>query len=267
MGYFQRNTPINPITNSMTTECHTPESRLNRKMAAEPEEHLEADVCKLKSSNRGNNHENGSSGAVGFLLPSAGRTGPQVVQLSAHPAYSSGFLRAYSRPPLLQPLQDVPAGTRQLHAVGRADADASVKLPDGIVDGSVNHLGHFDQCLDVSVNDLHGQYCLVEISFQPVSYTPTQTVDPYTLQFDPQIHVWEKLKKSKDRSKVTRSTLRLGLCMPSSCTPQQLQATLAHELQLLGQRVGLIFKSQVSPQLCATHQDPMPWSTGEIFFW
>ncbi|XP_063238145.1 nose resistant to fluoxetine protein 6-like isoform X2 [Bacillus rossius redtenbacheri] len=144
--------------------------------------------------------------------------------------------------------------------------DASVKLPDGIVDGSVNHLGHFDQCLDVSVDDLQGQYCLVEISFQPVSYIPTQTVDPYTLQFDSRIHVWEKLKKSKDRSKFTRSTLRLGLCMPSSCTPQQLQMTLSHELQLLGQREGLIFKSQVSPQLCATHQEPMPWSTGEIVF-
>ncbi|XP_063227063.1 uncharacterized protein LOC134533469 [Bacillus rossius redtenbacheri] len=144
--------------------------------------------------------------------------------------------------------------------------DASAKVPEGIVFGSVHQLGHFDQCVDVAVQDLQGQYCLVELAFQPVSYIPAQLVNPYSLQFDPNVHVWEKLKKSVDRSKIDRSTIYLGLCTPASCKPEQLQVTLNHELRLLGENFGMQFKSKVSPQLCTTKKEATQWSAGEVVF-
>lgn len=45
--------------------------------------------------------------------------------------------------------------------------DSSAKLPSGLLNGNVNQLGDFDQCLDVadSVEKIKGQYCLA--SLQP----------------------------------------------------------------------------------------------------
>lgn len=41
-------------------------------------------------------------------------------------------------------------------------ADASAKLPSGLLSGNVNQYGHFDQCLEIS----EAQYCLAEIDFE-----------------------------------------------------------------------------------------------------
>ena len=43
--------------------------------------------------------------------------------------------------------------------------DSNAKLPSGILNGNINQLGDFDQCLSVtsSENDFSGQYCLANI--------------------------------------------------------------------------------------------------------
>lgn len=43
--------------------------------------------------------------------------------------------------------------------------DANAKLPSGILNGNLNQLGDFDECLSVVArnNDFHGKYCLVNV--------------------------------------------------------------------------------------------------------
>lgn len=49
--------------------------------------------------------------------------------------------------------------------------DANAKLPSGLLNGNVNQLGDFDQCLSVQQphGSVKGQYCLayIEVSLQP----------------------------------------------------------------------------------------------------
>lgn len=47
--------------------------------------------------------------------------------------------------------------------------DASAKLPSGLLNGNVNQLGDFDQCLAVKQPDgeVRGQYCLASIEIKP----------------------------------------------------------------------------------------------------
>lgn len=43
--------------------------------------------------------------------------------------------------------------------------DANAKLPSGILNGNLNQLGDYDQCLsvDASKRDLKGKYCLASV--------------------------------------------------------------------------------------------------------
>lgn len=41
--------------------------------------------------------------------------------------------------------------------------DASAKFPSGILNGNINQLGDYNQCLDVVSDNFQGQYCLAGI--------------------------------------------------------------------------------------------------------
>ena len=79
--------------------------------------------------------------------------------------------------------------------------DAAAKLPVGMVAGNQYQMGHFDECLGISVNTgvnqggpLKGQYCLAEIRIE--SPIPS-TADPHTLIYDPMMSAWSKIKVSE----------------------------------------------------------------------
>jgi hypothetical protein len=44
--------------------------------------------------------------------------------------------------------------------------DSSTKIPEGVLEGSLIHMGDFDECLEVNVQEewgsFKGQYCLVQ---------------------------------------------------------------------------------------------------------
>jgi hypothetical protein len=46
--------------------------------------------------------------------------------------------------------------------------DSSTKIPEGVLMGSISHLGNFDECLDVAVNQdwgsFKGQHCLATVN-------------------------------------------------------------------------------------------------------
>lgn len=48
--------------------------------------------------------------------------------------------------------------------------DSSTKIPEGVLVGTINHMGNFDECLEVNVKEdwgsFKGQYCLAERKVQ-----------------------------------------------------------------------------------------------------
>ncbi|XP_069691621.1 nose resistant to fluoxetine protein 6-like [Periplaneta americana] len=106
--------------------------------------------------------------------------------------------------------------------------DASSKLQSGLLQGNVFHLGNYDECLDVEVNEqwgsFVGQYCLVASIFKNI---PNVT------------HIFGI------------APLFWSLCVPSTCTPQDLQYVLSR-----------INKNMiVNPLLCHTKNSSRPLET------
>jgi hypothetical protein len=76
--------------------------------------------------------------------------------------------------------------------------DSAAKIPVGVLAGNQYHMGHYDECVDISLDagesfggKLRGQYCLAEIQFDS-SFSPE--ADPYTLNYDPKTSAFEKIK-------------------------------------------------------------------------
>jgi hypothetical protein len=58
--------------------------------------------------------------------------------------------------------------------------DSSTKIPEGVLRGSISHLGNFDECLDVDVNQdwgsFKGQHCLGTVNVNVSGYIPANEV-------------------------------------------------------------------------------------------
>lgn len=79
--------------------------------------------------------------------------------------------------------------------------DASSKGPDGLLSGDNHHLGHYDQCLSISVPDIRisSRYTIAKISFKPLpseysNYRPLGMED--FKEPDPRSKVWIGTKVS-----------------------------------------------------------------------
>lgn len=75
--------------------------------------------------------------------------------------------------------------------------DSAAKIPVGVLAGNQYHLGHYDECVEISVDvgerlggTLKGQYCLAEIQ---INSSFSSRTDPYTLNYDPRTSAWEKI--------------------------------------------------------------------------
>ncbi|KAG8287302.1 hypothetical protein J6590_041546 [Homalodisca vitripennis] len=87
--------------------------------------------------------------------------------------------------------------------------DASSKLPSGVLDGHIMDIGNYDQCLSVEAPEklFRGQMCIVETKgFMP------DTID--------------KLNPERPFLKAFRIDLMFAVCVPSSCTAQDVKTHL-----------------------------------------
>lgn len=90
--------------------------------------------------------------------------------------------------------------------------DSAAKMPVGLLAGNQYQLGHYDECVEISVDagerfggTLKGQYCLAEIQFNS-SFSSRS--DPYTLNYDPRTSAWEKITvRTKENSVATIGTI------------------------------------------------------------
>ncbi|XP_044743936.1 O-acyltransferase like protein [Chrysoperla carnea] len=144
--------------------------------------------------------------------------------------------------------------------------DSSAKIPSGILSGNLNQLGDFDECVNSHSDDgeISGQYCLTYFQIdEPNSkylYKLHKLMNshfPFRSTFDDPGH------------RVPRfSAINWALCVPSSCTHEDVEIGLKAGLQPLIDKTGLSIQIKVYEEMCQTVKRPIPLSTilGGIFF-
>lgn len=113
--------------------------------------------------------------------------------------------------------------------------DLSGKLPEGILSGTLSSLGVYDECLklevptdDNSAIDFRGQYCAIDIK----PFLPPRKDRSYT--FEPRPKLVRELGFLNDLALLKQMryfhflNYRFGLCMPSTCTKEDINS-LAYE--------------------------------------
>nr|CAD7441389.1 unnamed protein product [Timema bartmani] len=141
--------------------------------------------------------------------------------------------------------------------------DSSAKLPSGILRGNVNQLGDFDQCLSVMGSEpstptdlIRGQYCLASID---ISATPHAMSGKESLETP--VH-WAQSMEFVRSSRLDPghfipqfSTIKWGLCVPHSCTPDDVDATLKDALQPFNTSLmGIQIQTRMEPDMCYVDQ-------------
>ncbi|XP_061386381.1 nose resistant to fluoxetine protein 6-like, partial [Musca vetustissima] len=153
--------------------------------------------------------------------------------------------------------------------------DSTGKLNSGILNGNINQLGDFDQCLRVHqqqmVNgggdddaatgsnvEMKGQYCLAYAQPElPHKSKRLQTFfnlvrshGPFRSEFDDPGH------------RVPRFFLiNWGICVPSSCSHKDVEYTVKEYLNNVTESTGVSFKVRVEPQMCQVKENK-PWDSG-----
>lgn len=122
-------------------------------------------------------------------------------------------------------------GLRKLNLESIRMLDSSSKLPAGILEGTVTDLGDYDTCLNLSfpdrfdpqVEDFRGQYCGVAVRF-PLPQKP-EVIRHGAVIVNPAGFPNTSVIKYLARKSYTlyHTFIRLGLCLPSHCTEEDVQ--------------------------------------------
>ncbi|KAK8771465.1 nose resistant to fluoxetine protein 6-like [Amblyomma americanum] len=126
-------------------------------------------------------------------------------------------------------------GLRKLNLESVRMLDSSSKLPAGILEGTVTDLGDYDTCLDLSfpsrfdarLEDFRGQYCGVAIRF-PLPVKP-DVIRHGAVIVNPAGFPDTSVVKYLARKSYTlyHTFIRLGLCLPSHCTEEDVQKLIS----------------------------------------
>ncbi|XP_054712749.1 O-acyltransferase like protein-like [Uloborus diversus] len=138
--------------------------------------------------------------------------------------------------------------------------DASGKLPNGILNGNVNSLGDYDQCLSVKVpGHFNGQYCLVETS-PPLPerrrFTSTENEIPEFVNItSPDSVIEEFLRRAAHYYHIN---FRSSACVPSTCTREDIYIIFSKVMEMQG------IEFDVFVPHCEVKQEKIIFSTSEI---
>ncbi|XP_054263046.1 nose resistant to fluoxetine protein 6-like [Macrosteles quadrilineatus] len=139
--------------------------------------------------------------------------------------------------------------------------DASAKTAVGLVTGTTIQMGDFDECLGVRA-PVEAQYCLVTLDLEvPKGH---DTLDPETEEYPPQGSAWDKIYYGGSKAKQRLDRLKVALCVPSSCTPDDLRVSLTRYIQGTNQSVASV---AVEEGACSRGDDPgYMFTSGDIAF-
>ncbi|XP_066151662.1 nose resistant to fluoxetine protein 6-like [Euwallacea fornicatus] len=152
--------------------------------------------------------------------------------------------------------------------------DASGKMPTGMLYGSSHNIGNFDECVEIKVpyNDdmFYGQYCMAQFTIVPPKDVTTEYGSNYyeKNEYDQYFNksMWEKLKAyAKDKTKSSRDELYFAICLPSSCTYEDLKVALEENIKLLNNSSDFKLIVDVNKRSCQV-SIPVSLSVGDIVF-
>lgn len=137
--------------------------------------------------------------------------------------------------------------------------DATAKMPSGLLNGNVNQLGDFDECVDVEGKDgIRGQYCLAYLQLDVDQSRP----DLKYLHRLLHSHYAFRSNLSDPGHRVPRfSTVNWAVCTPASCTADDVAASLQHAIVKHTAETGLKITLQVDKSMCQVKENPVPKMT------
>lgn len=100
--------------------------------------------------------------------------------------------------------------------------DASSGVQPGFIRGNINDLGDFDECVKTQTSTFHGQYCAVIMKPKTGYYTQRESLKQLTIKF--------------------------SLCVPTSCTANDVKTLLDTQASNLPQNIAI----SVPPANCLT---------------
>ncbi|CAL1300170.1 unnamed protein product [Larinioides sclopetarius] len=138
--------------------------------------------------------------------------------------------------------------------------DSSGKIPNGIIDGSINSFGDYDMCVNTEVpRHFRGQYCLVELDPPLPPRRPFVSYDEEIPQFinvsRPDTVIGAFLRNAMYFHHLN---FRSSVCVPSTCSREEIQAIATKVLEM----IGIDFKVLVAH--CETKVDKITFSSNEI---
>ncbi|CAH0557874.1 unnamed protein product [Brassicogethes aeneus] len=131
--------------------------------------------------------------------------------------------------------------------------DSTAKLPSGLMNGNVNQLGDFDMCLSSKSEEenIHGKYCLA--SMQVDNPHSSYLSGIYRLL---QSHMHFKSKLEDPGHRVPRfSSINWALCVPSSCTPTDVELGLKKTVNKFIEGTDLKVQYEVDPAMCQSKSE------------
>ncbi|XP_046423522.1 nose resistant to fluoxetine protein 6-like [Neodiprion fabricii] len=157
--------------------------------------------------------------------------------------------------------------------------DASTKHPVGVLHGHTKHLGSFDQCYNLRAelppdefsdmgepDEVEGRYCLVRLRYQRKDVEPKRP-KTFTHDFDPNLSVWNAIDYTGDFRRVKRHSVYLSLCVPASCSSQDVTTALTEPLKELANARQIHLDVTVKPSLCQARSDvPEDFTVGAKVF-
>ncbi|XP_054280087.1 nose resistant to fluoxetine protein 6-like [Macrosteles quadrilineatus] len=149
--------------------------------------------------------------------------------------------------------------------------DANAKLPSGLLNGNINQLGDFDQCLRSQQPGgvIRGQYCLAYIE---VKLRPGMSQGGMVSVLHNLVHSHNAFRSNLEDPghRVPRfSSVNWAVCVPASCPPEEVEQALASTVDHFLSSPELIIRVRVDPSMCQVQSDsiiPPPASLMAIGF-
>ncbi|GLH15685.1 Uncharacterized protein GBIM_20139 [Gryllus bimaculatus] len=180
-----------------------------------------------------------------------------VVALLAKTNGREAFTIAPSLPMLKEVLKDVP---------GAELADATAKVPSGLLRGNLRALGDMDECVAVEAEvhntTLQGMYCLAGFHMDSDSVRVTRLLDIATagrrhLELrHRQVHLGNGVMVPSPGFVPELSRGEWGVCVPAACSAADVEVALRGLARRLLPSTSLSLDVRVPPLACRTRSGP-----------
>ncbi|XP_029347322.1 nose resistant to fluoxetine protein 6-like [Acyrthosiphon pisum] len=122
-------------------------------------------------------------------------------------------------------------------------------------------MGVYSECIDVH-QPVQGQYCMTSTKLnavegaKPVEFQKKDETETYD-------HAWNEILGLIDyEDRYRRNEVKIGICIPDSCTAANLETSLQKELDIVFSPHRVQPQVKVDPMLCTTDKNMYPYDTG-----